>query len=171
MAKFVLPYRTTVTSSPTLEEVPEGWTTDPSRTSYLAGGEWPKIAKRGGLENPVPIMCTTPESGEHYGLISAGGRYYFTNNLAWTILEILKPTTLDGILQKIFDEKESSIKMKVLEEEWTEEDLEEEEKAEIALMEQMKADSGYIDWEAMKSDQVEEELKNRLFLAIQAYEL
>ncbi|RHZ58687.1 hypothetical protein CDV55_103502 [Aspergillus turcosus] len=151
MAKFVLPYRTTI-SSPTLREVPEGWTTDPGRTSYLAKGEWPKIAKRCGLESPVPIMCTTPESGEHYGLISARGRYYFTDGMAWTIHEILKPTTLDGILQKIFDENERSIKMKVLEEEWTEEDLEEQEKADIVLMEQMKADPGYIDWEAMKSD-------------------
>lgn len=97
-------------------------------------------------------MCTTPESGDHYGLISAGGRYYFTDGLGCFIFEILKPTTLDGILQKIFDENERSIKMKVLEEEWTEEDLEEQEKAEIALIEQMKADPGYIDWEAMQSD-------------------
>jgi hypothetical protein len=99
-------------------------------------------------------MCTTPESGEHYGLITAGGRYYFTDNLAWTILEILKPTTLDGILQKMFDENERSIKMKVLEEEESEEDPEEEEKlkAEIALMEQMEAEPGYLVWEQMESD-------------------
>jgi len=120
--------------------------------SYFVEGQWAKVAKRCGLEDPVPIMCTTPESGDHYGLISAGGRYYFTGDLDWCIYEILKPTTLDGILQKIFDKKERSIKMKVLEEEWTEEDLDEREKAEIALIEQMKADPGYIDWEAMQSD-------------------
>ncbi|GIK05339.1 hypothetical protein Aspvir_009446 [Aspergillus viridinutans] len=139
--------------SPTLREVPEGWTTDPGFTSYLVKGDWVKMAKRCSLENPVPIMCTTPESGEHYGLISAGGRYYFTDDLAWSILEIIKPTTLDGILKKIFDENERSIKMKVLEEVETEEDLEEErEKAEIALMEQMKAAPGYLDWQEMDSD-------------------
>jgi hypothetical protein len=102
-------------------------------------------------------MCTTPDSGEHYVLISAGGRYYFTNNLSWTILEILKPTTLDGILRKIFDENEKSIKMKVLEEVETEEDLEEEEeeekvRAEIVLMEEMKAAPGYLEWREMDSD-------------------
>ncbi|GIC86191.1 uncharacterized protein Aud_002556 [Aspergillus udagawae] len=144
-----------MSSPPTLREVPEGWTTDPGFTSYLVKGEWAKVTKRCGLENAVPIMCTTPDSGEHYGLISAGGRYYFTNNLSWTILEILEPTTLDGILRKIFDENEKSIKMKALEEVETEEDLEEEEekvRAEIALMEEMKAAPGYLEWEEMDSD-------------------
>lgn len=99
-------------------------------------------------------MCTTPDSGEHYGLISAGGRYYFTNNMSWEILEILKPTTLDGIFKKISEENERSIEMKVLEEVEPEEDPEEEEKAKarIALMEQMKAEPGYLVWQEMDSD-------------------
>ncbi|RHZ62441.1 uncharacterized protein CDV56_103421 [Aspergillus thermomutatus] len=143
-----------MSSSPPLPQAPTGWTTDPDSMSYFIKGEWAKIAKRCGLENPVAIICTTPDSGEHYGLVSAGGRYYFMDDMAWSILEILKPTTLDEILKKISDDREKSIDIKVLEEVETREDLEEEEKqkADITLMEQMKAAPGYLDWKAMDSD-------------------
>ncbi|RHZ63468.1 uncharacterized protein CDV56_109136 [Aspergillus thermomutatus] len=141
-----------------LRQVPEGWATDYGFMSYFIKGEWAKITKRCGLRNPVAIMCTTPDSGEHYGLISAGGRYYFTDDIAWSILEIVKLTTLDEILKRIFDDREKSIKSfetKVLEEVETREDLEEEkekQEADIALMEQMKAALGFMNWNAMESD-------------------
>ena len=72
-------------------------------------------------------MHDSPESGETMGLISAGGRFYFTDDMTWSIFEIIKPKTLDEILKMIFDGKERFIKTKVLEEVMTKEDLEEEE--------------------------------------------
>ena len=100
-------------------------------------------------------MCTTPESGEHYGLISAGGRYYFTDDLAWSISEIIKPTTLDGIMKKIVDGKEYSIKTKALREVETPEDRPEREeriREDNALMEQKRAAPDYLEWKRMDPD-------------------
>ncbi|KAL1882415.1 hypothetical protein Plec18167_002831 [Paecilomyces lecythidis] len=87
-------------------------------------------------------MHTTPESGEYEGLISAGGRYYFTNEMTSSIYEIIKPTTLDQILKKISDKKEWSISMRELEQVETQEDLDrakENEKRDRAFMEKMQS--------------------------------
>ncbi|KAB8241379.1 hypothetical protein BDV35DRAFT_397728 [Aspergillus flavus] len=144
-----------MTSSTALRKVPEGWTTEPFYMSYFVEGPRAKIVKRCGLENPEAVMCTTPESGEHYGLISAGGRYYFTDDLAWSISEIIKPTTLDGIMKKIVDGKEYSIKTKALREVETPEDRPEREeriREDIALMEQKRAAPDYLEWKRMDPD-------------------
>ncbi|KAJ9353554.1 hypothetical protein DTO027B9_5256 [Paecilomyces variotii] len=125
--------------SPILREVPEGWTADPFYASFPIEERWAKIAKRCGLENPVGIMHNSPESGESSGLISAGGRYFFTEDETWSIFEIIKPKTLDEILKMIFEDKERLIKTKRLEEVMTKEDLEEEKKekeARLASLEQ-----------------------------------
>ncbi|RWQ97868.1 hypothetical protein C8Q69DRAFT_442046 [Paecilomyces variotii] len=123
------------------EEIPEGWTTDPDYIDFL-DGEWGRIAKRCGLENPIPIMHTTPESGEIQG-----------GQMTFDIYEIIRPTTLDGILKKIRDKKERLIKTRELEQVPTQEDLErakENEKAGRALMEKMQS-PGFLDW-AMSQD-------------------
>ncbi|KAJ9316809.1 hypothetical protein DTO271D3_2942 [Paecilomyces variotii] len=125
--------------SPIHREVPEGWTTDPFYASFPIKGRWAKIAKRCGLVNPVGLMHDSPESGETMGLISAGGRYFFTDDMTWSIFEIIKPKTLDEILKMMFDGKERLIKTKRLEEVMTKEDLEEEKKekeARLASLEQ-----------------------------------
>ncbi|KAB8226352.1 hypothetical protein BDV33DRAFT_197349 [Aspergillus novoparasiticus] len=144
-----------MSSSTTLRKVPEGWTTEPFYVSYFVEGPWAKIAKRCGLQNPEAIMCTTPESGEHYGLISDRGRYYFTDDLAWSLREILKPVTLDGIVKKILDDKEYTIKAKALRAVETAEDRQEREekiREDIALMEQKRAAPDYLEWKRMDSD-------------------
>ncbi|KAH8426573.1 uncharacterized protein LDX57_004310 [Aspergillus melleus] len=137
------------------ENVPEGWTTDPMRVQYVLADYWAGIASRCGLESPVALMCTTPESGDHYGFISAGGKYYFINELEYSILEILKPTILEEILKMMCNGRQRFIRMERLEEELTEEYLKEEEeetKKHVALMEKMRAEPGYLDWQAHDSD-------------------
>lgn len=100
-------------------------------------------------------MCTTPDSGDHYGLISVKGRYYFINELEYSMLEILKPTTLDAILKMTCDGRERFIRMERLEEEETEEYLKEEEekrKKHVAPMNKMRAEPGSLDWKAHEPD-------------------
>lgn len=73
--------------------------------------------------------------------------------MTFDIYEIIRPTTLDGILKKIRDKKERLIKTRELEQVPTQEDLErakENEKAGRALMEKMQS-PGFLDW-AMSQD-------------------
>lgn len=59
------------------------------------------MAEEFGLENPKPIMCTTPTSGYSMYLVESCGKYYIWEEVMCFVFRITSPTTLEDILQKI----------------------------------------------------------------------
>lgn len=59
------------------------------------------MAEEFGLENPKPIMCTTPTSGYSMYLVESCGKYYIWEEVMTFVFRITYPTTLGDILQKM----------------------------------------------------------------------
>ena len=60
-----------------------------------------EMAEELGLENPKPIMCTTPNSGYAMYLFGSCGKYYLWEEMMNYVWRIICPTTLVDIVQKM----------------------------------------------------------------------
>ncbi|KAH8435015.1 uncharacterized protein LDX57_012644 [Aspergillus melleus] len=148
------------TTIPEEEQVPEGWTTDPKLLEQNLEGEEGLWVNRCGLENPVTLLHSTPESGNVEALITAGGRYYFMEYLGYSIFEILRPKSLHGILRTMRDGRERFMSLRKVEEvepvETEEELRENQERCKESLAEEerlvARLKAGFWDWEPHEPD-------------------
>jgi hypothetical protein len=67
-----------------------------------------------GLKNPQPLMCQTPESGEHGCFFESEGKYYFWQGLECAIFEVVKPKGLHEILTMMKQKGEKGLKYREL---------------------------------------------------------
>jgi len=70
-----------------------------------------------GLENPRPIMCTTPDTGAPYYMLQSGNTFYLWNAIGGTVWEIVKPRELDEIVKTMVEKGERALKLKERKEE------------------------------------------------------
>jgi hypothetical protein len=98
---------------------PKGWTTDPDQIEYEifwapkdSDGQY--MAREFGLKDPKPIMVTTPDTGVPAALFQSEDKFYFLGQLENGVYEIIKPKTLDMILQTMTEKGQKAVKTKEL---------------------------------------------------------
>ncbi|KAJ9300231.1 hypothetical protein DTO271G3_2348 [Paecilomyces variotii] len=98
---------------------PKGWTMDPEAIDYEndwapqnSDGQY--MATEFGLNDPRPIMVTTPDTGSPFVLFQAENKFYQWNQVANSVWEIVKPQGLDAILEVMTEKGERALKMKEL---------------------------------------------------------
>jgi hypothetical protein len=70
------------------------------------------MAKDHGLKPPQPIMCASRECDHHMYMFQSGSRYYIWNQMTGTVLEIMTPTDLKGIVTRVAKLGVRALKMK-----------------------------------------------------------
>jgi hypothetical protein len=75
-----------------------------------------EMARECGLDNPQPKMASTPESGEGYFIFQSGNKFYIWDMIQAGVWEILKPNTLDRIIETMVERGEGALKVKELRE-------------------------------------------------------
>ena len=88
---------------------PSGWTTNDNHLDYE--NSWSRVNSPGylmaselSLDDPQPIMRTTPETGEPCYLFRSGNNFFLWNEIEDTVWEIIRPQDLNAII-KAMDEK------------------------------------------------------------------
>ena len=83
--------------------MPPGWTN--ADTELCAASDWGRtdgkgvvMAKIYGFENPMPVMCSTRESGSLKYMFKAGDDFYVWSEIQDEVWKITYPTTVDDIL-------------------------------------------------------------------------
>jgi hypothetical protein len=72
------------------------------------------MAREFGLKDPKPIMEATPDTGAPDVLFQSENKFYFWNQVENSVHEIVKPKTLDMILQTMIERGEKAVKSKEL---------------------------------------------------------
>lgn len=67
-----------------------------------------------GLKNPNPIMVTTPDTGSPFVLFQSENKFYQWNQVMNSVWEIVKPQSLDAILEVMTEKGERALKVKEL---------------------------------------------------------
>jgi hypothetical protein len=98
---------------------PEGWTTDPDMIGY--DYYWAPqdsygqcMAKEFGLNDPQPIMVTTPDTGAPLVFFRSGEKFYFWNEVENNVWEVTKPGTLGEIIWVMINKGEKAVKSRKL---------------------------------------------------------
>jgi hypothetical protein len=97
------------TQVPINTKVPPGWTnadTELSAANYWgrSDGEGVMLAKEYGFNNPMPVMCSTRESGSCNYMFKAGDYFYIWNEIEDEVWKITYPTTVNDILSAMMME-------------------------------------------------------------------
>ncbi|KAF7627436.1 hypothetical protein AFLA_002817 [Aspergillus flavus NRRL3357] len=92
---------------------PEGWSNNPSDLDeYWSTDDSPGsfIAQAYGINSPVGLMRTT-ETGDALHLFTSGQTYYLWNEMDDTVLKIISPADLKGIVQLIDAETRPAVEL------------------------------------------------------------
>ena len=73
------------------------------------------MAKIYGIKNPMPVMCSTRESGSLEYMFKAGDNFYIWNEIEDDIWKITYPTRLNDILSAMMTEKSTPLTIELVE--------------------------------------------------------
>ncbi|GAQ02733.1 hypothetical protein ALT_0054 [Aspergillus lentulus] len=113
------------------KDIPKGWTNNPRLFEGFFDYDSAEahLARRHGINDPKPLLMTSPDTGDMGYIITSGGRFYWGDLMVDHIAEITKPRTWPEILRALATKGERGLRMKVLrpvvvdEEPWEEEEM------------------------------------------------
>jgi len=73
------------------------------------------MAKIYGFKNPMPVMCSTRESGGLEHMFKAGDNFYIWNQIEDDVWKITYPTMLNDILSAMMSEKSTLLTVELVE--------------------------------------------------------
>ncbi|KAF7160198.1 hypothetical protein CNMCM5623_005713 [Aspergillus felis] len=98
------------------EDIPKGWTNDPALFEgfFFYESAEAHLARCHGINDPKPLLRTTPDTGDMAYIITSGGRFYWGHLMVDCMAEITKPKTWPEILRALATKGEKGLKMKIL---------------------------------------------------------